>query len=413
MSVERIHEQLRGLALPLDRLTPDPRNARRHDERNVLAIADSLSEHGQRKPLVAQRVGDKLVVRAGNGTLEAARRLRWTHLAVVVVEEGDREATRYALRDNRTADLATWDDDVLQALLGEVCDALEELPDLGWLPEEVGLGHAAGESSTVDAEPKLCKADELQEKWRTEPGQLWQLGAHRLLCGDSAKPDDVARLMAGEKADLWATDPPYGVAYESRGRKTPHRPIENDALPLEEMAVFWQKVAENALAVCSDRAPYYWFACQGGNQMMMMMMMSIGRAGWRVRHELVWVKDRLVLGRCDYHYRHEPILYGWKADGAHKWYGDRSQTSVLEFKRPASSDEHPTMKPVELLAYLVGNSTKRGDLVLDTFLGSGTTLIACEQLGRRCFGIELSPSYCAVILQRYLDATGQAPTRAT
>lgn len=139
MSVERIHDQLRGLATPVERLEHDKRNARKHSPRNLSAIARSLDEHGQRKPLVAQRVGERLVVRAGNGTLEAARSLGWTHLAVVVVEEGDKAATRYALADNRTAELAEWDDETLRELLGEVCDSLDELPDLGWEPDEVGL----------------------------------------------------------------------------------------------------------------------------------------------------------------------------------------------------------------------------------------------------------------------------------
>jgi len=142
----------------------------------------------------------------------------------------------------------------------------------------------------------------------------------------------------------------------------------------------------------------------------MMKMMSISRAKWRVRHELIWVKDQMVFGRCDYHYKHEPILYGWKQDGTHEWNADRKQVSVLEFARPKRSDEHPTMKPVGLVAYLLGNNTTSGESVLDTFLGSGTTLIAAEQLGRKCYGMEISPAYCDVIVKRWEKLTGKKAT---
>jgi DNA modification methylase len=213
--------------------------------------------------------------------------------------------------------------------------------------------------------------------------------------------------MDGEKADLWLTDPPYGVSYKSNGAEDKHEKIANDDLPLKEMYEFWKLAASNALIVSSDKCAYYWFACQGGDQMMMMMMMSIGDANWKVRHELIWVKDSLVMGRCDYHYKHEPILYGWKKDGTHEWQSDRKQTSVLEFPRPKRSEEHPTMKPVELVEYLMGNSSKPGQIVLDTFGGSGTTLIAAEKSGRSARLMELSPKYCDVIIKRWEQFTGK------
>ena len=155
-------------------------------------------------------------------------------------------------------------------------------------------------------------------------------------------------------------------------------------------------------------AAYYWFACQGGDQMMMMMMMMfLGDAGWLVRHELIWVKPSMVFGRSDYHYRHEPIIYGWKRKGKHNWYADRKQTSVLEFARPHKSDLHPTTKPVAILEYLLGNSTVTTDSVLDTFGGSGSTLIACEKTNRKCFMMEIDPHYCDVIIERWEKFTGK------
>jgi len=237
-------------------------------------------------------------------------------------------------------------------------------------------------------------------------GDLWKLGNHRIFCGDSTMIDHLDRLMLGEKADLYLTDCPYGVSYKSNGSEDKHDKIANDDLPMEDMQEFWTTVASNAHTHCTNKAAYYWFACQGGDQMMMMMM-SIGRANWKVRHELIWVKDSLVMGRCDYHYKHEPILYGWKQDGTHEWYSDRKQTSVLEFPRPKRSDDHPTMKPVELIEYLMCNNTKQGKIVLDTFGGSGTTLLAAEKCNRHARLIEISPKYVDVTIKRWETYTGQ------
>lgn len=238
---------------------------------------------------------------------------------------------------------------------------------------------------------------------------------HRLICGDCTDAAVVARVMDDAVGDLWLTDPPYAVSYAdknaylnsiARGNRI-QVPIVGDHLTLENAAVLWKQAAEVALAHCADHASYYWFACQGGDQMMMMMMM-LSEAGWRVRHELIWVKNNHVLGRTDYNYKHEPILYGWKKDGKHKFFGG-FQTSVLEFPKPQSSGMHPTTKPVELVERLVANSTEAGQIILDGFLGSGTTLIAAEKLGRRARCIEIEPGYVAVCLERWATMTGKTP----
>jgi site-specific DNA-methyltransferase (adenine-specific) len=391
--------------VPIGSVQFDPANVRRHGEKNLDAIKASLSRFGQQKPIVVDADG---IVRAGNGTLMAAKALGWPEVTIVRTSLKGAEATAYAIADNRTAELAEWDDDALAQTLAALQIEDEE------------LAKATGfDDADIDA---MLAPDEVTEDEVPEPpvdpitksGDLWNLGEHRLLCGDSTKTDDMARLMAGAKADLWLTDPPYGVAYESAGRRgkdNQHKEIENDSRPLDEMAKFWEQAASLAYQSCSGSSSYYWFACQGGDQMMMMMMMSISRAKWRVRHELIWVKDQMVFGRCDYHYKHEPILYGWKQDGTHQWNSDRKQVSVLEFARPKRSDEHPTMKPVDLVAYLLGNNTKIGESVLDTFCGSGTTLIAAEQLGRKCYGMEISPAYCDVIVKRWETLTGKKATR--
>lgn len=388
--------------LPIADFTADPENARVHDERNLKAIARSLEAFGQQKPIVVDRDG---IIVAGNGTVAAASSLGWTEIAVVRTGLDRDEARAYAIADNRTAELATWDEERLALTLGEL--DVDLAGAVGFSEEELGaMLEPFGLEDEVQEEP----TPEPPTDPITKPGDLWLLGDHRLLCGDSTKAEDVERLMGGAKADLWLTDPPYGVAYESAGRRgkdNQHDEIENDSKPLDQMAKFWEQAARLAYLSCSGSSSYYWFACQGGDQMMMMMMMSISRAKWRVRHELIWVKDQMVFGRCDYHYKHEPILYGWKQDGTHKWNADRKQVSVLEFARPKRSDEHPTMKPVALVAYLLGNNTTSGESVLDTFCGSGTTLIAAEQLGRKCYGMELKPAYCDVIVQRWENLTGQ------
>ncbi len=213
--------------------------------------------------------------------------------------------------------------------------------------------------------------------------------------------------MGGEFADLFLVDPPYGVSYIEKNaavsggivKNMEGKKISSDEKSLDDIRVIWKEIAQNAYDFSTNEASYLWFACQGGDQMMMMMMIS--SVGWKVRHELIWVKDSFVLGRADYHYRHEPILYGWKQKGKHHFYGDRKHSSILEFKRPKRSDFHPTSKPIELLEYLIRNHSKENDIVLDLCGGGGSTLIACERTNRRCFMMEIDPMYVDVIVERY------------
>lgn len=380
--------------VPVGNLKPHPQNRNIHPDDQIDRLAKILEFQGWRYPIkVSKRSG---FITSGHGRLLAALKNRWEQVPVNY-QDYENEEMEYqdCVADNAVASWAELD-------LSGIHKDLEQLS-----PFDIDLlGIQDFRFEPVATEPQ-CGEDEIPEKVeaRTKRGDVYQLGRHRLLCGDSTLIDDVEKLMGVEKADLWLTDPPYGVAYRSNGAEDKHRPIENDAHSLEEMGEFWTQVAANALIVSSDKAPYYWFACQGGDQMM--MMMSISHAAWKVRHELIWVKDQFVLGRCDYHYQHEPILYGWKADGTHEWFSDRKQTSVLEFPRPKSSDLHPTMKPVELVEYLMGNSSKSGAIVLDTFGGSGTTMIAAEKSGRQARLIELDAHYCDVIVARWEKYTGK------
>ena len=237
--------------------------------------------------------------------------------------------------------------------------------------------------------------------------EVIKLGRHRLLQGDSTKKEDVALLMGETKVRLFLTDPPYGVSYIKKNASVhggivlnmKNKQISSDEKSLEEIQKMWFASAKNAFDYTDNESGYLWFACQGGDQMMMMMM--IGNAGWKVRHELIWVKDTFVFGRSDYHYAHEPILYGWKKDGKHHFYGDRKQKSTLFFPRPKISNFHPTTKPLELVEYLIKNHSKEEDIVLDLFGGSGTTLIACENTNRTCYMMEIDPMYIEVIQERY------------
>lgn len=390
-------------SLDINDLVLDSCNARKHSQKNLKAIKGSLKAFGQQKPVVIDK---KNIVIAGNGTVEAARALGWQQIDCVRTDLEGAEAMAFALADNRTAELAEWDDEILKQTLHDLDKLDFDIGDIGF--DESEFLPKSKEGLTDDDE-----VPEVDENIHgVNRGDIWLLGNHRLMCGDSTKKEDVERLMAGEKADLWLTDPPYGVSYqakiEGRGR-TKASKIENDDHDIDTMAVFWQALAESAHFACSDKAPYYWFACQGGDQMM--MMMSISRAGWKVRHELIWNKDQLVLGRCDYHYKHEPILYGWKQKGTHEWFGDRSQTSVIDHPRPKANDLHPTMKPVDLIAYLIGNSSKAESLVLETCGGSGSTLIACEKTNRKCYGMEIDPHYCSVIIERWQKFTGKNATK--
>jgi DNA modification methylase len=260
----------------------------------------------------------------------------------------------------------------------------------------------------TDAEPQIDRAAELNEKWGVVTGDLWQIGPHRLLCGDSTKRDDVERVMGGELCELVVTDPPYGVSYADKNKflnaispaNRVETPIENDHASKEETQAMWKAAFSEAYKYMKPGAVFYCFMPQGGDQMMMMMMMM--SAGIEPRHELIWLKNNHVLGRVDYAYKHEPILYAWK-EGGHKFYGG-FQTSILEFPKPQISDLHPTMKPVELIQKLIENSSMIDAIVYEPFAGSGTTLVACQNLGRIARAIEISPAYCAVILERMSQA---------
>ena len=377
------------MKISIAELSLDPRNARKHSQRNLDAIAASLLKFGQRKPLVVHRG----VVLAGNGTLEAARSIGWTEIEVSEVPDDwdDETAKAYALADNRTAELAEWDESELAKQLLELVEQDWDIAELGFeMPQVV-------ETEPVDEDD----VPEAPAEPKTKPGDVWQLGKHRLVCGDSTDVTVFDKLLGEEKVDLVWTDPPYGVSYV--GKTKDALTIENDTLNLAELEDFLRS-AFNAIFTATKPGACWYVAAPSGNLFQAFSIPLSELDVWR--HTLVWVKDTLVMGRADYHYRHESIFYGWTPGAAHQTPPDRKQDTIWEIKRPKANKEHPTMKPVELIERAIQNSSLAGQLVLDAFGGSGSTLIACEQTKRVARLIELDPKYCDVIVTRWENLTG-------
>ena len=383
-------------------LSLDPSNVRKHGRKNIDAIKASLRKFGQQKPIVVDAKG---IVLAGNGTLAAAKELGWTEIEIVLTQLEGVEATMFAIADNRTAELAEWEDK-LEEVMKSLLDAGQDLTDLGFSEQDLAKISAdlVGDSE-VDAEPQIDKADDLRAKWGVEPGQLWELGEHRLLCGDSSKIDDARRVIGGGLADMVITDPPYGVAYV--GKTKDALKVENDDVDEETLAKMCKQWFDAADEV--SRAGAYWVATVPPGPLHGVFFNDWKARGY-LRQVMVWNKDSMVMGHSEYHYKHEPILFGWKP-GERLKSSDRTKTTVWDFARPKASREHPTMKPVEMWAYAINNHTEKGNAVYEPFSGSGTTIIACEQLGRKARAIEISPNYVAVALQRWSDATGKTPIK--
>lgn len=411
-------------SIKIDALVPDPSNARKHDEANLKAIAGSLREFGQRKPIVVTQAN---VIAAGNGTVEAAKSLGWTEIQAVRVP-ADWDADRikaFALADNRTAELATWDTEVLNSQLRELSEAGVDITEFGFVQPDTPI---------LDIETVEDEVPELPEVPETQPGDVWQLGDHRLVCGDATDPQVLRIATDGKAADCVFTDPPYNVAYE--GGTKDKLTIQNDDMGDEG---FYQFLLDSFKAMIENTkeggAIYVCHADGSGNA----FRNAFNAAGWLHKQVLIWVKDALVLSRQDYNWQHEPILYGWRPGAAHSWFGPFTNTTVLDDakdltgktkaelleileagfeastvireKRPRRNDIHPTMKPIGLVARLLKNSMVKGQLVLDPFAGSGSTLIAAEQLGLQAALVELDPRYCDATVKRWEAFTGKKAGR--
>ncbi len=398
-----IAEQLRPLALPLEELAKDPANARRHPERNLESIVTSLRLYGQRKPVVVRKSG--MVVEAGNGTVEAARRLGWTHVAAVVVDDDPITATGFSIADNRSAELAEWDEEALSRLLRELRTEEVDLVALGWTDDELKellqeLDPAAG-GDADDPGPSEPPVDPV-----SKPGELYELGPHRLLCGDATSAEDVARLMGGEKAILVATDPPYLVNYQGGNHpQSWHNKPDvkdkhwDDYQDPEGGLEFFQRFLEVALEhSVPDVAVYQWHA----HKRQALVEEAWNKAGLLVHQQLIWAKARPVLTRSHFMWQHEPCFYGWIQGTPPRRRPPPNETTVWAIDQQGSQDGiHPTQKPLELFRRPLLWHTVPGELCLEPFAGSGTCLIAAAATGRRCYALEISPAFCDVIRRRW------------
>ena len=385
-------------------LIPNPRNPNKHPDKQIALLAKIIRHQGWRSPVVISNRSGFVV--KGHGRLEAAKLLQVEHVPIDRQDYAT-EADEWAdlIADNRIAELAETDDKELSALLGEIADKID-LELTGFDAEGLSEIKFNEPDATVDAEPQIDKAEELRAKWGVEPGQLWELGDHRLLCGDSTKKEDVERVLGGVVPLLMVTDPPYGVEYDADWR---NHALRSDGSPIAGRAI--GKVHNDDRADWSDAwrlfpgdVAYVWHA---GN-MAHVVAESLISCGLHIRAQIIWAKNQLVIGRGDYHPQHEPCWYCVRKGKPGLRTDDRKQTTLWQIDKPHKSETgHSTQKPVECMARPIRNH--ESEFVYEPFSGSGTTIIACEQLGRKCRAIEISPGYVAVAIQRWADATGKQP----
>ena len=363
-------------------IIPYEKNAKKHDKTQIANVAESIKRFGFAQPLAVDK--DNVLI-IGHCRLLAAKQLKLREVPVVRMDDlTEEQVKQLRLLDNKLNE-SDWDFDLLADEVGELDF---EGFDLDW-----------GFKELEDASVVEDEAPEPPEEPVSKLGDIYLLGGHRIMCGDSTNLDDVAKLMDGNLADLLVTDPPYNVDYEGKAGK-----IQNDKMSNDNFRQFLIDAFTSANNNMKAGAAFYiWHADSEGFN----FRGACTDVGWIVRECLIWKKNSMVLGRQDYQWQHEPCLYGWKEGSKHKWNADRKQTTILEFDRPIKSDLHPTMKPVNLMAYQVRNSSEQGDIVLDLFGGSGSTLMACEQLGRTNYSMEYDPRFVDVIVKRWENFTGK------
>jgi site-specific DNA-methyltransferase (adenine-specific) len=384
----------------IESLIPYVKNSRTHSDAQVAQIAASIREFGWTNPILVD--GDNGII-AGHGRLMAARKLGHSEVPCIELAGlSDTQKRAYVIADNKLALNSGWDDALLKVELDALVEEGFDIELTGFsldeLEEMVEIEEIEG-NTDPDAipEPPIEPVTKL--------GDVWIMGKHRLMCGDSTNIDAIEKLADGALVDMLITDPPYNVAYE--GKTKDALKIKNDSMSADSFRQFLRDAFVASDAVMKQGAVFYiWHADLEGYNFRGACM----DANWQVRQCLVWKKSVLVMGRQDYHWKHEPCLYGWKEGAGHLWAADRKQTTVLEFDKPQRNGDHPTMKPVELFEYQMLNNTKGGDIVLDSFGGSGTTLIAAEKNGRIARLMELDPKYCDVIVKRWQDFTGKQAT---
>ena len=382
---------------PVDKFVPYANNARTHSKEQINKLRSIYRGIGYGDPV---EVDENFTILSGHGRVEAAKAEGMKELPYVMLTgmtEAEKKA--YILAVNRSALDAGWDEELLAVEI----EALQEMgmdPLLsGFDEKELAALYGANDNDINDDDFDLSAA--LEKASFVEPGDIWTVGRHRLMCGDATKAEDVQKLMDGARANLIMTDPPYGVSFKSSSGLT----IQNDSMKNEEFYAFLLSAFMNMADVLEKGGAAYVFHAdtEGLN-----FRRAFVDAGFHLAGCCIWVKDSLVLGRSDYQWQHEPILYGFLQNGKHPWYSDRKQTTIWNFAKPKRSANHPTSKPLDLLAYPISNSSQENAIVIDTFGGSGSTMMACEQAGRICRMMELDPKYASVILRRYVEDFGNA-----
>lgn len=381
--------------VPIEKLVPYVNNARTHSPEQVNKLRASLREFGFINPVIIDR---DFGVIAGHGRILAAKEENIKEVPCVFADHlTEAQKKAYIIADNRMAMDAGWDEELLRVEIEVLQAEAFDLSLTGF--DEKELSDLFKDDSDVE-DDDFDVEQELSEPAITKLGDVWTLGRHRLVCGDSTKEETYDTLMQGQKANLVVTDPPYNVNYEGTAGK-----IKNDNMADDKFYQFLLDAFLNMEHFMANDASIYVFHAdtEGLN-----FRKAFSDAGFYLSGCCIWMKPSLVLGRSPYQWQHEPCLYGWKKKGKHQWYSDRKQTTIWSFEKTKKNTDHPTMKPIPLLAYPIKNSSMSNTLILDPFGGSGSTLIACEQMERSCYTIELDEKYCDVIVKRYIEQVGSS-----
>jgi DNA modification methylase len=393
-----VSNELNYYLADVEELIPYARNARTHSSAQITQIAASIKEFGFLAPIV---IAEDNTILCGHGRFYAAQKLGLKKIPCVKeshLTEAQKRA--YIIADNKLSINAGWDDELLAVELSDLQGEGVDLSITGF--DEKELADLFDDKSKSDVEDDGYDLSAALEKAAfVQRGDIWTVGRHRLMCGDATSADDVAALMGGKRANLLLTDPPYGVSFKSSSGLT----IQNDSIKDEDFYSFL-KSAFSAAVDCLEKgaAAYIFHADTEG----LNFRRAFVDAGFHLAGCCIWVKDSLVLGRSDYQWQHEPVLYGFLQNGKHSWYSDRKQTTIWNFAKPKKNANHPSSKPLDLLSYPIQNSSQENAIVLDTFGGSGSTLMACELTNRICYTMELDEKYASVILRRYVDDTGRS-----
>jgi site-specific DNA-methyltransferase (adenine-specific) len=361
-------------------VVPNTSNPRIIKDDKFKKLVKSIQEFPEMLKLRPIVVDADMVVLGGNMRLKACKAAGLTEVPIVIADQlTPEQQAEFIIKDN--VGFGEWDWDLLANEWDEQ------------LLQDWGLELPFDNTPILEAEEDDYEAPS-EIKTDIVLGDLIEIGNHRLLCGDSTDSDAVARLMDGQKADMVFTDPPYNVAYE--GKTKDALTIKNDKMSIKDFSEFLSSIFNVLYLNSKEGSPIYVFGpIEDGT-----FLNAFNESGFKLQSILIWLKNTIVLGRKDYHYKHEPILYGWKEGAAHKWYGDRDKQTVFECNKPPRNGEHPTMKPIELCEFYINNSSQNNNIIIDSFLGSGSTMVAAHQLNRKCFGMELDPKYCQVIVDR-------------